>query len=131
MADANTAHNHGADHGHAHGHEHHISPLSTYMAVYGALLVLTVVTVGVSYLGLPSAPSLMVAMAVALVKASLVAAWFMHLKYDSRFNLFIFLATFWFGGSFFLFTFTDLSSRGAIVKDNDSFEYRQDVADGQ
>lgn len=114
----------------SHAHEPHISPLSTYMAVYFSLLVLTVVTVGVSYLGLPAVPSLMVAMSVALVKATLVAAWFMHLKYDARFNIFVFLATFWFAGSFFLFTFIDLSSRGAILKSQDNFELRQDLANG-
>lgn len=127
---AETAHAHN-QHGHDHGHEHHIMPLSIYMAVYATLLVLTVATVGVSYLGLPSTPSLMVAMAVALVKASLVAAYFMHLRYDTRFNVFMFLATFWFGGSFFLFTFIDLSSRGDIIKANDSFEYRKDEAENQ
>ena len=112
-------------------HEHHVTPIPTYLAIYFALLVLTVVTVGVSYLGLPSSPSLMVAMAVATVKAFLVAAWFMHLKDDDRFNIFIFLATFWFAGSFFLFTFMDLSSRGMIIKAQDNFELRQDNADAQ
>lgn len=104
--------------------------MSVYLGVYGALLVLTVVTVGVSYLGLPSTPSLMVAMGVALVKATLVAAFFMHLLHDTRFNVFIFVAAFWFAASFFTFTFIDLSSRGAILKVQDNFELRQDVADG-
>ncbi len=109
----------------------HISPLSTYIAVYSTLLVLTMATVGVSYLGLPAEPSLIVAMCIAAVKATLVVLFFMHLKYDSKFNAFIFLAAFWFGGSFFLFTFMDLSSRGDILKVQDNFELRQDAADAQ
>ena len=115
------------DEGHdAHAHAHHISPLSTYINVYLALVVLTVVTVGVSYLGLPPKPSLFVAMFVALIKASLVCAWFMHLKYDTKFNVFVFLSAVWFGGAFFLFTFIDLTSRGDILKIQDNEELRED-----
>ena len=89
---ANAAHGlHAADEHHD-GLGHHISPLSTYIAVYLALLVLTVVTVLVSYAELPPAQSIPAAIAVASVKATLVGAWFMHLKYDKRFNVFIFLA---------------------------------------
>ncbi|MFT4974688.1 MAG: cytochrome c oxidase subunit 4 [Myxococcota bacterium] len=118
----------------AHAHDDHagphISPMSMYISVYLTLLVLTIVTVGVSYLGLPGTPSLIVAMGVALVKATLVAAFFMHLAWDARFNIFIFVAAFWFAASFFTFVFIDLSSRGAIIKSQDNFEYRQDIADG-
>ena len=51
-----------------------------YMAVFGTLLVLTLVTVGVSYLELPEFETVIVALAIATVKASLVAMFFMHLK---------------------------------------------------
>jgi cytochrome c oxidase subunit 4 len=118
---------------HAHDHDHsgpHITPMPVYIGIYLTLLVLTVVTVGVSYLGLPSTPSLIVAMSVASLKAFLVATFFMHLAYDERFNIFIFVASFWFAASFFTFTFLDLSSRGAILKSQDNFEMRQDIADG-
>jgi cytochrome c oxidase subunit 4 len=50
------------------------------MAVFGALLVLTLVTVGVSYLDLPEVETVLVALAIATTKASLVAMFFMHLK---------------------------------------------------
>ena len=114
----------------ADSHAHHITPISTYLAVYGALLVLTVVTVAVSYLGLPTTPSLILAMCIASVKATLVCAWFMHLKYDTKFNVFIFLVAFWFGGSFFLFTFIDLTSRGDILKIQNVHELRSESAEG-
>lgn len=122
-----------ASNAHAHDHDHsgpHITPMPIYIGIYATLLVLTVVTVGVSYLGLPSTPSLMVAMGVASFKAFLVAAYFMHLAHDTRFNIFIFVASLWFAASFFTFTFIDLSSRGAILKTQDNFELRQDIADG-
>ena len=48
--------------------------------VFGALLVLTLVTVGVSYLELPEVETVVLALAIAAVKASLVALFFMHLK---------------------------------------------------
>ncbi|MBI3551028.1 MAG: cytochrome C oxidase subunit IV family protein [Elusimicrobia bacterium] len=51
-----------------------------YYFVFGALLVLTVVTVLVSYWHLPPGPAIAVGLAIATVKASLVAAFFMHLK---------------------------------------------------
>ncbi len=51
----------------------------TYLMVFGALLVLTVVTVGVFYLHLPIAGAVVVALIVASVKGSLVACYFMHL----------------------------------------------------
>jgi cytochrome c oxidase subunit 4 len=52
----------------------------TYMMVFGALLVLTIVTVAVSYLHMPVVPAVTVALIIATFKASLVAMFFMHLK---------------------------------------------------
>src|SRR5215208_6094649 len=51
-----------------------------YIGVFGALLVLTLVTVGVSYLNLDETPAMVIALAIAATKASLVAMFFMHLK---------------------------------------------------
>ena len=51
-----------------------------YLTVFATLLVLTLVTVAVSYLDLPVVPTVVVAVAIASVKASLVAMFFMHLK---------------------------------------------------
>ena len=87
-------------------HEHHVTPLSTYFTVFGSLIVLTFVTVGVSELGLPATLSIIVAMAVALVKATLVATWFMHLIHDTKLNIALFLASIWFMSIFFIFTST-------------------------
>lgn len=50
-----------------------------YLAVFAVLLVLTLVTVGVSYLDLSVGPTVALALAIALVKASLVGVFFMHL----------------------------------------------------
>ena len=49
------------------------------MMVFGALMVLTIITVGVSYVHLPVAAAVTVALIVATIKGSLVALYFMHL----------------------------------------------------
>jgi cytochrome c oxidase subunit 4 len=51
-----------------------------YMFVFGALLVLTLATVGVSYLRLPETPAVVIGLSIASTKAALVAMYFMHLK---------------------------------------------------
>ena len=61
----------------------HVTPLKTYLLVYGALLVLTAATVGAAFL--PLGPfGVVVALAVAGGKATLVLLWFMHMKESSR-----------------------------------------------
>jgi len=69
------------------------SHVKTYMMVFGALMVLTVVTVGVSYLHLPIAMAILVALAVATVKGSLVALFFMHLKGERRLIYYVLVLT--------------------------------------
>ena len=63
----------------AHGAEDIRSHVRTYMLVFGTLMALTVITVAVSYLHLPIAMAIVVALIVATVKGSLVALFFMHL----------------------------------------------------
>lgn len=54
----------------------------TYIKVFVTLAVLTVVTVAVSQIDFPGSGNLIVALLIALGKASLVAAIFMHLKWE-------------------------------------------------
>src|SRR5437868_347536 len=67
-------------------HSHEMTPaevqkhVSTYIKVFASLLVLTCLTVAVFYWQLPIAGAIIVALIVASVKGSLVAAFFMHLK---------------------------------------------------
>lgn len=50
-----------------------------YLLVFASLLVLTVVTVAVSFLNVPVAAAIAVAVLIATIKGSLVACYFMHL----------------------------------------------------
>lgn len=68
-----------------HDESHHVVPLWQLVAVFVALLILTVVTVAIAKVDLGDY-NLFVAMAVAVVKATIVAAFFMHLYWDAPFN---------------------------------------------
>lgn len=92
-----------------HEDHNHVTPMWVFTAVFIALLILTVLTYVVSFLGLGPA-SLPVAMAVAAVKASLVVGYFMHLKYEDRFYSFVFMVSFMFIGLFFFMTLYDLKT---------------------
>jgi cytochrome c oxidase subunit IV len=61
----------------------------TYILVFVALAVITAIEIGISYLPVPRAPILV---PLALVKAGLVALFYMHLKYDRRIFAFVFVA---------------------------------------
>ncbi len=65
--------------------------LRVYVMVFVALAVLTVVTVGISYLHLPTVLAISVAMVVATVKGSLVAGYFMHLLSEKKVILWLLL----------------------------------------
>ena len=55
-----------------------------YITVFVALMALTIITVAVSYLHLPLAFAVTVALLVATVKGSLVACYFMHLISEKK-----------------------------------------------
>ena len=55
-----------------------------YVTVFVALMALTIITVGISYLHLPVPMAVTVALLVATVKGSLVACYFMHLISERR-----------------------------------------------
>jgi cytochrome c oxidase subunit 4 len=82
-----------------------------YLAVFGALLLLTAVTVSVGYVDL-GIFNTFIAMSIAVVKASLVVLFFMHLRYTHRLD-----ATFLGAGVLWLLillalTLSDYLSRG-------------------
>ena len=79
--------------------EHHITPLKTYLAVAGTLFFLTAVTVWVSYFDFGSF-NIIIAMGVATMKASIVALFFMHLLWDDKKNLTMFVMSLMFLGIF-------------------------------
>ncbi len=106
MSDANHS---GETHMTSDGHEHLAHPVSVkfMVAILFALLVLTGITYAVSYIDLGQAGNLFLAMAVATVKAALVALFFMHLRWDKPFNGLILVTSFAALALFIFFTKLD------------------------
>ena len=71
--------------------EHVRQHVRVYVMVFVALAVLTLVTVAISYLGLPTAAAITLALMVATVKAGLVAGYFMHLVSEQKVILWLLL----------------------------------------
>jgi len=100
---------------------HYILPTRVALTVGAALLVLTGLTVAVAHVDLGWA-NFPVALLVATVKALLVCAFFMGLKYDKRENSLIFGTSFVFLIIFIGLTSFDWFYRGdVVVKPGDSF----------
>lgn len=66
---------------HSHAEKHHITTNKTYVIVWITLMVLTAVTVYVSYINF-GILNIVIALVVASIKASIVALYFMHLKFE-------------------------------------------------
>ena len=62
---------------------HHVVPVRTYVLIFVALMVLTAITVGAAFLDLGPFNNV-VMIGIAVVKASMVVAIFMHVRYATR-----------------------------------------------
>lgn len=89
----------------------HISPKSAYYGIFGALMVLTAITVGVAYVNL-GAFNFPVAIGIAITKATLVILFFMHAKYSSQLTKLFVGMSFFFLLILLTLTMTDYLSRG-------------------
>src|SRR5215217_325648 len=58
--------------------------VKVYVVVFVALMALTLITVAVSYLHLPTVPAIALALVIATVKGALVACYFMHLISEKK-----------------------------------------------
>jgi cytochrome c oxidase subunit 4 len=92
----------------------HVVPMRVLLAVFATLLVLTFVTVAATWFDSGNW-ALVIAMGIATVKASLVAFYFMHLRYDQPFYAIIVLTALLFLAIFVSITLLD------------TFQYQPDV----
>jgi cytochrome c oxidase subunit 4 len=99
VADGHSGH---SDHGLA-----HTMPIWMLVGVLGALMGLTVLTVSVTNFDLGSEGNLVVAMVIATIKAALVVTFFMHLFWDKKFHLILFLTAVLFVVLFLSMSITD------------------------
>jgi cytochrome c oxidase subunit 4 len=93
-------------------HSHHIIPFRTLVATGLALTVLTVLTVAVYYIEFPDPINIIVALSIAVVKATLVGAIFMGLYWDNKFNTLILLMAF-----LFFFVFVGITLLDTLFRD--------------
>jgi cytochrome c oxidase subunit 4 len=89
----------------------HISPTSTYVAVFGTLMVLTAATVAAAFVHI-GALNFPIAIGIAITKATVVILFFMHVKYSSKLTKFVVASSLFFLAFLFGLTFTDYLSRG-------------------
>jgi cytochrome c oxidase subunit 4 len=73
----------------------HPVPLWLLLSVFGALMVLTGLTVAATWIDIGSW-NIWLALAIAVIKGSLVAMYFMHLRWDSPFNGIVLIASLFF-----------------------------------
>jgi len=95
----------------------HIVPIGLLAAIGGALILLTLVTVWAASFDFGSA-NVWIALAIAVLKGSLVVLFFMHLRWDRPFNGIVFVSSLAFLALFIAFTMTD------------TFEYRPTIDEG-
>ncbi len=105
----------------------HIQPIKIYVTIFVLLLILTVVTVGAAFMDF-GVWDLAIAMGIASVKATLVALFFMHLKYEHPFTWIyaaipIFILFLLIGG-----VFLDNPMRGHPEKTQSRLEFNQSIS---
>jgi cytochrome c oxidase subunit 4 len=115
---------HGFDKGHTHGHGHVIVGPFTLRSILALLLLFTVLTVFLAqaevwaqnyfHIVLPWWVNVFGAMTIAVIKALLVMAFFMQLKYDNPINTVLMCFTFAALAIFLGFTGMDLFNRAAV-----------------
>ena len=116
--DSTAAHD---DHGLA-----HTTPVALLAGILAILMLLTIITVAVTAVDLGGQGNLVVAMIIATVKAALVVTYFMHLRWDKKFHLILFLTSVLF---LILFLSISLTDRSEYQHDIDTF--RESQAQGQ
>ncbi len=94
-------------------HNEHILPFQLYLKIGITLIVLTGITVWVAQYHLGPF-NMVVAMAIAVTKGTLVALYFMHLKYANKLFATIFVGALLILTIFIVFTMFDTLNRGDI-----------------
>jgi cytochrome c oxidase subunit IV len=95
-------------------YQEHVVPYTVYLAVFGALMVLTAMTVAVAFYDLGNL-NVAVALTVAVIKATLVVLFFMHVKYASTITKLVVISSLVWLGFLFFITLSDYLTRGWLV----------------
>lgn len=90
--------------------EHIVYP-RVYIMIFLALLVGTGLTASVAYFNFPGPLNAVVAMTIAVIKATLVILYFMHVRYSPRLIALIIAAALFWMAILFALTISDYSTR--------------------
>lgn len=90
----------------------HIVSLKIYVAIFLALIVGTALTVWAGLRDFPGQLNVIIALTIAVIKATLVVLYFMHVRYSSRLVWIVFGAALFWLGILFALTFSDYWTRG-------------------
>lgn len=94
-----------------HQHEHHVVPVSVYITIFLSLMVLTALTVFASTKDFGPGNTI-IAVSIAVLKATLVILFFMHVRYnDNIVRIAVFAGFLWLGVMIVL-TLSDYVARG-------------------
>jgi len=110
----------------SHTKSHHVVPLKYYIGTFGALIVATVLTVWISRFDFGQF-NMVVAMAIACTKASLVILFFMGLRWDSGFNRLFIIGSILFIIIFFVLVLSDTVFRGDYLKEQAGVHSLKDI----
>ena len=95
----------------------HIVQKKVYFVIFGALMVGTALTVVAAFQDLDhifTGANTVVALTIAVIKATLVVLYFMHVRYSSRLTWVVVVAGFFWLGILFALTMSDYLSRGTV-----------------
>ena len=92
----------------------HVVPKRIYFVIFGALMVLTTATVAVAQFNLGRWNAI-VAMTIAVLKATLVVLYFMHVRYGSRLTWVFVCAGFFWLAIMVALTMGDYMTRGWLT----------------
>jgi cytochrome c oxidase subunit IV len=95
----------------------HIVSKKVYFLIFGALILGTVLTYVAARFDLDpifTGANTVVALTIAVIKATLVVLYFMHVRYSSRLTWVVVVAGFFWLGIMFALTMSDYLSRGQV-----------------
>ena len=90
----------------------HIVPVRIYLTIFAALLFGTALTVVAAFIDFPFGLNTIIAMTIAVTKATFVVLYFMHVRYSSRLIWVIVAAALFWMAILFSLTFSDYFTRG-------------------
>jgi cytochrome c oxidase subunit 4 len=94
-----------SDHAHLH------VTVKGYLTIFGLLMVLLALTVAAAFLPHFGYLSIIIAMLIAFIKATVVVLYFMHVKFSSRLTMIFVVSMMLWLGILFIFTFGDYFTR--------------------